>query len=310
MGSPPMMARPPQQGHSPLAWLGISIVLLVVIFGGLATAAALLTHQVTTTKTFSVGNQPKLVVTSDAGYVHIVSGPAGQITVVARQHIFWGNNNQLPIRYEQSSDRNMVTVSVEQEMTFGFFSLNFREGIDFDVTVPSQTALNIHTHSGDITSSGITGQMTLGSDSGSITTDNGSGQVTLTTDSGSIHASNISGQMTLTTDSGSITVSNASASGSSTFHTDSGSITYEGTLAPNGTYDFMTDSGSIDVTLPGSAAFHVQANTDSGSIDSAFSEVTVLRGDSQGLASGTAGSAPYAQITIETDSGDIRLHKA
>ncbi len=306
-GQPPIMTRPPYGGHGPWRWLGVSILILVVIFGGLATASLALRHATTETKTFTVGNQPKLILTNDSGDVHISSGPANQISIVARQHIFLGSS-QIPVQYDLSSDHNTLTISVNAGFTFGFF--HFNNDVDFDVTAPSQTALEVHTDSGSITSSGVSRQMTLTTDSGNITTDGGSGQVTLTTDSGSITASNISGRMTLKTDSGNITATNASASKSAIFHADSGSITYEGSLAPNGTYDFRTDSGNVSLTLPGDAAFQVQASTDSGSIDSAFSGVNVLSGDSGAQASGSTGSAPFAHITIQTDSGSIHLHRA
>jgi hypothetical protein len=305
---PPIMARPPRPGHSPWFWMGVSVVILVVIFGGLASVGALLRHDITTTKTFTIGNQPGLVLTAHSGDVHIVGGPAGHITVVARQLVFIGNNDTIPVHYNLSSDHNTLTVSVDSSPTFVFFSAS--SGIDFDVTVPSQTILNVQTSSGDITTQGVNGPMSLTASSGDITTDGGSGQISLTTSSGDIKASNSSGQMTLSASSGDITATNARASGRSSFQTSSGDITYRGSLAPNGSYDFHASSGDIDLTLPGSSALQVQATTNSGSIDSDFSGVNVLHGNGSGaLASGTVGSAPYAHITLQTSSGNIHLRQ-
>jgi hypothetical protein len=308
--TPPVMAYPPQPAHSPWRWVGISAVLLVVIFGGLFTASALLTHEITSTKTFAVGNAPKLVVTANAGNVQIVNGPAGQISVVARQRAFSGDNGPIPVHYDLSSDGTTLTVSADQSsggFTFGFSYYS----IDFDITAPAQTALDIHTDSGDITSNGVNGPMTLTTSSGNITTDGGSGQITLTTSSGDIKASNVSGQMTLSTSSGNVTAINASASGNSSFETSSGDITYNGSLAPKGTYSFRASSGDVTVTLPGDSALQVQASTDSGDISSDFSGVIVQRGDGSGAtASGSSGSAPYAQVTLTTSSGDIHLRQA
>ncbi len=152
--------------------------------------------------------------------------------------------------------------------------------------------------------------MSLTTSSGDITTNGGSGRVSLTTSSGDIKASNISGQMTLSTSSGDVTATNASASGNSSFHTNSGDITYRGSLAPNGSYIFSASSGDIDLTLPANAAFQVvQATTDSGDIDSDFSGVNIARGSSSATASGTVGSAPYAQISLQTSSGDIHIRQ-
>ena len=307
----PGMARPPQRGRSPWAWVGISVVILVVIFGGLATASVLLTHQVSATKTFAVGAQPKLVLTTSSGDVHIVSGAANQISVVAHMQVFLGDNSPIPVQYNLSSDGNTLTVNADERdgFTFGF---SFNRGVDLDVTVPSQTALNVRDSSGDITSQGVTGQMSLTTSSGDVTTDGGSGHVSLTTSSGDIKASNISGEMTLSTSSGDVTADNASASGNSSFQTSSGDITYRGSLAANGNYSFQDSSGDIDLTLPGDATFQVvQASTDSGDIDSDFLGVNILHNssDSGAIASGFVGNAPYAKITLRTSSGDIHLHK-
>jgi Toastrack DUF4097 len=308
--SAPIMAQPPHSGHSPWRWLGVSVLILAVIFGGLAAASVLLTHQITASKNFTVGNQPALVVTTDAGDVHIFSGPANQISVTAHQRVFVGNNDSIPVHYGLSKDGNTLTVSANENQWVVLFSAS-PGGIDFDITVPSSTNLNIHTDSGDITSNQVDGQMTLTSSSGDITTDAGSNQISLTSSSGDIKASNVSGQMKLNTSSGNITVLNGSARGNSTFQTSSGDVIYRGTLDPNGIYEFVASSGDVDLTLPGSAAFQVQATTDSGSIHSDFSGVSVVdNGGSGASAVGTVGGPPSAKITIQTSSGDIHLRKA
>jgi DUF4097 and DUF4098 domain-containing protein YvlB len=305
----PGMARPVQPAQRPWRWLGLSLILLVIIFGGLASATILLTHDVSSTRSFTVGNQPKLALTANSADIHVVSGAANQMTVVAHRRVFVGDNDPIPVHYGLSSDQNTLTVSSDEERGFSF-GFSFSLGINFEVTVPSQTVLDVQTSSGDITAQGVNNQMSLTTSSGTITTDGGRGQIILKTSSGNITASNISGQMTLSTSSGSVTATNASASGNSSFKTSSGDITYRGSLAPGGTYDFHDSSGSIDLTLPGNAALQVQAVTQSGSIDSDFSEVRVLDNSSGALASGTVGSAPYALVTAQTSSGDIHLHKA
>ncbi|HEY7348522.1 MAG TPA: DUF4097 family beta strand repeat-containing protein [Ktedonobacterales bacterium] len=304
----PIMARPPRQGRSPWAWMGVSVLILVIIFGGLASASVLLTHIITNSRTFTVGAQPTLRLSSNSGDIHIVSGPSQTISITARQRVFWGDNDPLPVHYQQT-DANTLTVTVDERPTFSFL-FSYNNGIDFDVTVPSQTSLEVHTDSGDITSTGVNGQIALTASSGDITTNGGSGQITLTTSSGDIEASNINGQMRLTTSSGDITAANANARGNSTFQTSSGDISFNGSLEPDGSYGFQASSGDIDLTLPNDAAFQVQATTDSGDISSDFSGVNVFPGSSGAVANGSVGSAPYARITIQASSGDIYLHKA
>lgn len=305
---PPFMARPPQRGRSSWFWLGVSVVLLVVIFGGLASASALLTHTITTTKTFTIGSRPGLDLTTNSGDVHLSSGPAGQITVVARQRVFIGSNDAPPVQYTLDSVGDNLTVSADNAATFVLFSGS--SGVDFDVTVPSQVNLDVQTGSGDITAQGITGGVFLTTSSGDITMNGDSGRIGVTTSSGDIEASNISGQIGMATSSGDITVTNASASDRSTFQASSGDITYRGSLAPDGDYTFSASSGDIDLTLPGNAAFQVVlATTDSGDIDSDFSGVNIARRSSGATANGTVGSAPYARISLQTSSGDIHIRQ-
>jgi hypothetical protein len=299
----------PPRGTSRWFWPGVSLLILVAIFGGLATASVLLTHEITASKTVAVDSTPRLVLTSQVGSVHLVNGPAGQIHVVMRQRVLQGNNRLIAVHFDLSQDGNTLTITSDQvpDVSIGFYESK----VDFDISAPSQTALNIHTDSGNITSQGIDGQMTLTTSSGDIVTDGGSNQVTLATSSGDIAASNISGHLQLSTSSGDIKATNASATGDSTFHTDSGDVTYTGTLIQSANFGFYTSSGTVSLTLPSSASFQVRASTDSGSIDSDFSAVDILRGNGSGaVANGTVGSPPYAQISIQVNSGDIHLRTA
>ncbi len=318
----PPMGQPPRRRGYPLRWFAVSMLILVVIFGGLVAASFVLSHTITTPlKTFAVGAQPTLVVNASSADVTITSGPANQITAQASERVFLRGSDQLPVHYQQNGDT--VTITVDQNDTFDF-GLFYNSGVHLNVTVPSPTNLNVKTDSGNISATGINGQMILEASSGDISTNSGSGQVTLSADSGNIQASNISGQITLTTssgdinasnasgqmtlraDSGNLSVQSASASGNSSFETSSGDIGYTGSLGPQGTYLFKADSGNVDLTLPGDAAMQVQASTDSGSIHSVFSGINI---DGK-AATGTAGSAPYAQVTIQTSSGDINLNRA
>ncbi len=306
----PASMMSPRQRHSPWYWMVIGFVMVVVILGGLATFALVSTHTITlASKSFTVGDQPALVLNDHSADVHIVSGPNHQITVEGTERLSTWSANQIPLHYQQSGDTITVTIDdTNHNIGLGLFY----QHLQIDVTVPGQTNLTVTSDSGDITSDGVTGQMSLHTDSGNITTNGGSGQITLNADSGDIHASNINGQMTLTTSSGSITATNASASGASLFQSDSGDIHFGGSLADTGTDHFKASSGSITLTLPNDAAFQVQASTDSGDIHSEFAGVNVLHGDGSGATAvgRTGNGSSFAQVTIQTDSGDISLHRA
>lgn len=281
-GSQPPFATQPQPGHNPWRWMGISVAILVVIFGSLFAASTLLTSTVTETKSFDVGTQPTLVVNNGNGSVHIFNGPAGQISVVAHKHVWLGNSDQISVHYNLSSDHQTLIITADDGPGLCLFCFGV-QSVDIDVTVPSQSNLNVHTGNGSVVSAtGISGQITL--DAGN----------------GSIQATQLSGPLTLKTGNGSITATQTNASGNSTFQTGNGSIDFSGTLDPHqGVYLFTTGNGDIDLTLPANAALHVTYEVGNGSIDSDFT----LTGD------GTVGNAPYAQVTLHSGNGSIHLHK-
>src|SRR5262249_29365643 len=148
---------------------------------------------------------------------------------------FGGNLNNVQINYSQSG--NALTVAARNSGTFNFFNAT---SVDFIVTVPNTTNLQIHTNAGSITVNGV------------------------------------SGIMSLTSNAGSVGATQSSLTGSSNFQTNAGSINFNGSIGSTGTYEFQTNAGSITMTLTGNPSFHLNANTNAGAINTSF-PVTVNR---------------------------------
>lgn len=143
------------------------------------------------TRHFSVSPYPQVVIFNDHGTIHINAG--GTSTEVTIQTTIWSRrlvkaSQATYICCEQSDDGNTITARVER-MTPP--KSNDTERVDFDVTVPINTDLRLITKTGDIWSTGISGQMLLVSDSGTITVQRGilSGNSLLTTGTGAINFS-------------------------------------------------------------------------------------------------------------------------
>src|SRR5713101_7856176 len=140
-----------------------------------------------------------------------VSDHFNSIVVQAKKFAsFGGNLNNVQINYSQSG--NTVNIAAQSSGTFKFFNST---SVDFTITVPPTTDLQINTNAGSINVNGISGKMSVVSNAGSI----GATQTSLT--------------------------------GSSTFKTNAGSINFTGSIGSTGTYDFETNAGSIDMTLTG-----------------------------------------------------------
>jgi Putative adhesin len=287
----PPQGYPPPQGYyaGPTVapsrrrgpWFGCLIAVIIILFlcagvalvgtflgFGLGIGGALRNSVTEPARTFPVGESPALMLTSDAGSVTVNRGSTNSIVVQAKKYAsFGGNFNDVQINYGQSS--STVNVTVHRSGTFNFFNST---SVDFTITVPPTTDLQITTNAGSITVSGISGIMSLMSNAGTI----GATQASLT--------------------------------GSSTFRTNAGSINFSGSIGTTGTYDFETNAGSVDLTLPGTASFHLNATTDAGSINTSF-PVTVKHSGAGATANGDVGTATQATVTLKTNAGSISLNR-
>jgi hypothetical protein len=278
------------RGRSPWLWIIIAIIIIGFMSGGFGSAFRGFGFQnsVTKTQAFIVSNnQPTIIINDASGNIQVHSGSSsGSVNVqTIKQANGFGNPNDEQVTYNKSPDGSSLKI----DFTRGSGS------VDFNVTVPDNSNVQLQTSSGNIDVEGVSGQMSL------------------TTDSGEIHANNdtVSGNSTLTTRDGTIEMARDTLSGNPTINTSSGEITFGGSIDSTGTYQFKTDRGSIDVTLPENPGFHVDATTNSGSIDSEFPQVQAQDTASGGQAahSDVGGSAPGAKIILDTNDGSINLHQ-
>lgn len=222
-------------------------------------------------RTFSVGAQPKIIVKDDVGAIRVhPGGEDRQVIVQVTRHSFGmlGNPSSASVQYEQNNEKNRVTVKART----GWHFLG-KNSVDFDITVPRTSDLDLKTEAGGITVSGVNGQVICASDAGSVKAT----QVMLR--------------------------------GDSRLKTDAGSITFSGSLHPNGSYTMTTDAGNVTVTLPEESAFRIDARTDVGSINSDF-PLAVQRAFPGAKARGDIGAATaHPTLKLRTDVGSIYVRQ-
>src|SRR6266516_4243756 len=292
-GYPAPQGYPPPQGYyagpavatrrrrSP--WFGCLIAFLIVLFlcaglalvgtllgFGLGVGGAMRNSSVQPAHTFPVSGSPAaLILTSDAGSVTINRGDPNSMVVQATKYAGFGGNFN-DVQITYAPNGNTVNVTVHRSGTFNFFGST---SVDFTITAPPTTNL------------------------------------TITTNAGSINVSGVSGKMLLNSNAGSIGATQASLTDSSTFRTNAGSINFNGSIGPTGTYDFETNAGSVDMTLPGTASFHLNATSDVGTISTSF-PVTVSHSGAGASANVDVGTAPQATLTLKTNAGSISLNRS
>ena len=279
---PPYAPYAPPRRRSPWPWIVLAVFLVLVFtwIVGLTFAAIGFnftgyTNSVTETpRHFTVSATPTVVINNDIGSIHVRSGGAeSDVTIQATKHAGPGNSvNNVQVSYDQNSAANTITVNVDRSTNFNFFN---SPSVDFEVTVPSHSGLELKSNTGSIDVSGVSGQMSLRSNTGSVSMRDG----------------------VLTS--------------SSILQSNTGSITFNGSISQTGSYQFMTNTGSVNVTLPASSVFHVDANTGTGSITSDFPGVNVQHPNFTGaVAHGDVGSSPQATVTLKTNTGSIYLHQS
>lgn len=198
----------------------------------------------------------------------------------------------------------------------------------YEVTVPVGTRVDMNSVSGDLTATGVKGEVeantvsgdvevtdaqrvTLASVSGSVTVRGVAGEVRASSVSGDVELERVTGDVEMHTVSGEVALRDVRAKFLRARST-SGDVEFDGTVDPAGRYDFGSHSGTIHLLLPASVSAEVEVETYSGEIDSDFpirlepGEHSTGRPRRLEFRIGGGG----ARITAETFSGDIDIRRA
>jgi DUF4097 and DUF4098 domain-containing protein YvlB len=284
----------------------------IVAAFGVATAAllpgALAAQSLDTTVT--VRSEARLDLNSVSGSVKIQSWSRSQIRVVAEAD---------GARVDFDASEGGVSVRAVPRRGEG--------DVDFTITVPASTSLEVHAISADVESSGVCGEASLSSISGGVTLRCGSGNVHLESVSGDVQASDVRGNLEINSTSGDVDaeqvrgdVSARSVSGDVSLggvdgqdiraETVSGDIGFSGPIHQGGRYGFRSHSGDVTVRPDGDLGAIVSVSTFSGDVESDWPMTINPGGGPVGpreweFTIGTGG----ARLTLESFSGTIYLRR-
>lgn len=254
----------------------------------------------------NVSAQPDLYVSTGSGNIRIVPGSGGQIHILGHVHASWSAFGDVASRERRIVDNPPITqngnsVRIGEVTDHSLFN---NISIDYEISVPPDVALNLHSGSGDVvidhvgrflaassgsgnvTAQGIHGPADLESGSGDLVLeDDGAGDVKAKTGSGNIQIHSFNGAFNARTGSGDITA-DGHLQGSSMISAGSGDVKLHLTPDSRFTLEAFTGSGDIRVHMPG-----VSATND----DSSRHHVT----------SSVNGGGP--PLEIRTGSGDIDI---
>ncbi|MFZ0955470.1 MAG: DUF4097 family beta strand repeat-containing protein [Candidatus Sulfotelmatobacter sp.] len=304
---------------APARIAGLAIALAV----GFSTLAFASTPQGTFERTLQVSGPVDLEVLTHSGDVTVRSGPAGSVSI--RGKIFVSDRW---LRGERKTDVTAIEQNPPVRQQGNSIHIDYVEArdisVDYEITVPTDTALRAHTGSGDQIIEGLKGNADLQSGSGDLKVAQLTGEIHVQTGSGNVRAHEISGAVRGGTGSGDVEVEETGAgdidlqtgsgnitargvNGAFRAEAGSGDITAEGTQS--GSWDIKTGSGNVHVHLPNNAAFEARISTSSGTVDiDAPVEMTVqgrVQESRKSINGKVRGGGPL--LAVRTGSGDIHV---
>lgn len=187
-----------------------------------------------------------------------------------------------------------------------------------DIGVAQVAEARIKNMSGDLQLNNISRAVEAETLSGDISLLNSQGRVRLSTVSGDIDATNIQtvdagDDFSAHSTSGDINLEKVSHARISA-GTTSGMITMTGKLAPRGGYELNTFSGDVVLNIPQDSAFQINAKAPQGGITTDFAIKSANEADAanlleRGILTGSYGRGDWANLSIQSFSGTVRLQK-
>ena len=239
-------------------------------------------------KSFKVGPSGAIDINNMSGKVVVNPGGPDVIVVDALKRV--RGNVADPKDQLARTTVEMAERAGRVEVRTIYTGHNLKVSVDYTVTAPAGTTVVVRSMSGDITVTGIKGEVRADTMSGNVTltatpavslAKTMSGDVTVTgvSTQGELRAASLSGDVVIRSararavdadsTSGNVTLSDVT-SDRITGKTISGEVSFTGPLAKGGRYQFQSQSGDVQLFLVGTQGFELDASTFSGGVRSDF----------------------------------------
>jgi len=274
-------------------------------------------------RSFQVNGDVDLEVLTRSGDITVRNGSAGAVSIHAKIHsgTSWlGGDHKGEVQELQTNPpirQNGNSIRIDY--------VNFNNiSIDYEITVPENTAVRSHSGSGDQTVEGLKGNLDLESGSGDLRLARLTGDMHFLTGSGNIRGRELSGPARIKAGSGDIEIEevgegdieirtgsgNITANGiNGGFHAEAGSGDIHGKGVPKNMWSVRTGSGNVTLNVPADAAFDVDVSSNSGTVTMGHPVSTTVQGRIQESRKSVVGkvSGGGPTISVHTGSGDVRV---
>jgi hypothetical protein len=256
-------------------------------------------------RSLTVSAQPDLYVSTGSGNISIHPGDGNQIHIVGHVHAGWnvfgdvdGKMTKIIDNPPITQDGNTIKVGLS-----GDHDLFNNISIDYDVTVPPDVALNLHSGSGNVESDQVGRYLSASSGSGNVRARGVHGLADLSSGSGDVELEqNGPGDVKAKSDSGNIKVHGFN--GGIIARTGSGDVEADGKLTAAA--NLVSGSGNVVMHLTPDAHFNLEASTGSGDIHIGFPGAPEQGENSRHhlTAPINGGGAP---LEVRTGSGNVEI---
>ncbi|MGA2459715.1 MAG: DUF4097 family beta strand repeat-containing protein, partial [Terriglobales bacterium] len=222
-------------------------------------------------RSFQVNGAVDLEVLTRSGDITVRNGAAGTVSIHAKIHsgVSWlGGDHKAEV---QELQNNPPIRQNGNSIRIDYVHLS-NISVDYEITVPENTAVRTHTGSGDQTVEGLKGNIDLESGSGDLKLARLTGEMRFQTGSGNVRGHELSGPAKVKAGSGDIEIEEIGA-GDVDIRTGSGNITVNGINGgfraeagsgdihgkglPKNMWSVRAGSGNVTLYVPSDAAFDV-----------------------------------------------------
>lgn len=259
----------------------------------------------TVEQSLEVGPGTRILVETFNGRISVI--PGGDDTTIEARVVKRGSGLS---QADAEQDLRRVELSVVQEGSRVTIAVRRNDdalslgnsGADVELSVPSDSSLELRTSNGRIESANVTGSIIARSSNGGVTIRDAT-DVDAETSNGPLTVAESSGRLDLRTSNGELDIV-AAENAVVRAETSNGSLGFSGTLDP-GEHLFRTSNASLALMLPADSEFTIDGRTSNASVSSNFPTLTV--GDDSLLGSSTEDGQPGVRIRAETSNGNLTV---
>jgi DUF4097 and DUF4098 domain-containing protein YvlB len=255
-------------------------------------------------KRFAVDGKPVVILHNPSGRIHVKAADRNEVVLAAQY-----SSSRIIVETEQADNR--VEISTRLAGPPSSSPADMRA--DLDITVPTETELQVRTDSGSVVVESVHGDMSFDTVAADLALQDVEGYLVIKSVGGSLVCTRCAGRLDATSISGSFNILQPLLN-HVRLQTSSGNIFFDGDFLSRGIYVMKNYSGTIEVRFSNQDSFDVRATSLYGLV---VNEAPVvpdthrMASPPPGMARSLVGSVNQGQARVELSSfnGTIKISK-